>query len=181
MHKSLQPTFTTMQRDLQDLFNELSDQPDQVLNRKAADDQWSIHQVMHHLIVTEDLSLKYLQKKLSFNPELKKAGMMTGFRHLGLKIFIKTPIKFKAPEAVSGENLPEESTFWEVVKLWKTNREEMESFLDNLPDDILDKELFKHAMAGKLTVKSMLKFHKSHFYRHRKQIRRLLEAYHFVV
>jgi len=181
MHQSLQPGFNLLQQDLQDLFNEMSDQPDSVLNRKESDNQWSIHQVMHHLIATEELSVKYLQKKLSFQPELKKAGMMTGFRNLGLNIFIRTPIKFKAPEAVSGNVLPEESTFWEVVKLWKGNREIMEEFLDGLPSEHLNKELFKHALVGKITIKQMLKFHRSHFHRHRKQIRRLLEEYSYVV
>lgn len=180
MHTSLSPLYEKMQADLQGLYNELKDQPDVVLNKKLAEGKWSVLQVMHHLIIAERGSVAYVKKKMSFNPEYTKAGLMTGFRHLGLKFYMGAPVKFKAPEVVGDSKLPDESTFWETVKLYNTTREELKELLENFPPELLNKEVYKHAMAGRQTIKQMLVFFDRHFVRHRKQIRKNVKAYHFV-
>jgi len=181
MHRSLEVVFNRMQNDLQSLYEELNGQPDSVLNKKASPTEWSILQVMHHLIRAEDLALQYCQKKMSFDPEFKKAGVMTSLRGIAVTAYLASPLKYKAPELVSDEYLPETSTFWEVIKLWNTNRDTLKQFLDNLPEDLLNKEVYKHPVGGRTTIRTMLKFHEGHFNRHRKQIRRALEEHKYVV
>lgn len=181
MHTSLKPTYDKLQADLQNLYNELKGHPDVVLNKKLSSERWSVLQIMHHLILAEQLSINYVNKKMSFQPDYKKAGMMTGFRHLGLKLYLGNPFKFKAPDIVGDDKLPEKSTFWETVKKWNATREELNTLLENFPPELLNKEVYKHTVGGRLTIKQMLQFFDGHFVRHRKQIRKTIKEYHFVV
>ncbi len=181
MHTSLQPIYDKLQADLHSLYEELKGHPDVVLNKKKDEKTWSPLQVMHHLILAEGGSLQYVKKKMSFNPAYEKAGIKTGFRSILLKTYMAAPIKVKAPDFIGDASLPIESTFWETVKVWNKQREELRIFLDEFPDDLLNKEVYKHAFAGRLTIKQMLHFFDIHFLRHRKQIRRTIKDYHFVV
>ena len=181
MHTSLQPLFSKLDADLIDLLEDLKDQPDHVLNEKPSPDKWSIHQTMYHLILSEELSLRYIQKKLSFNPELKNTGMMTFFRRRALSMYFLYPFRVTAPEAISKENLPTDVRFWEVVKRWKDVRKETKEYIATLPEEMLKKELYKHPAVGKISLKDMLKFFDLHFARHRKQINRTMEKVQYVV
>ena len=181
MHNSLQPLFDKLDADLIDLLEDLKDQPDHVLNEKVSPDKWSIHQTMYHLILAEELSLKYVQKKLSFNPTLKDTGIGTFFRRSALSLYFLYPFKVKAPDAISKENLPNDLRFWEVVKKWKDVRKETKEFIADLPEEMLKKELYKHPAIGKISLKDMLKFFDLHFARHRKQINRTMSAVQYVV
>ncbi len=181
MHNSLQSIFDKLDADLINLLEDLKDQPDHVLNEKLSPDKWSIHQTMYHLILAEELSLKYVQKKLSFNPELKNTGIMTFFRRTALNLYFLYPFRVKAPAAISNENLPTEVRFWEVVQKWKDVRKETKEYLASLPEDLLKKEIYKHPAIGRLSLKDMLKFYDLHFTRHRKQINRTMSKVQYVV
>jgi len=181
MHNSLQPIFDKLDADFIDLLEDLKDQPDHVLNEKLTPKTWSIHQTMFHLILAEELSLKYVQKKLSFNPALKNTGIMTFMRSSILSLYFLYPFRVKAPEAISDEYLPTDLRFWEVVKRWKDVRKETKEYLASLPEDMLKKEIYKHPAVGRMSLKDMLKFFDLHFSRHRKQINRTMEKVQYVV
>ena len=51
---------------LQTLLQELAAFDDEKLNRKPADGGWSAIQTMHHLILSEEFSMRYIQKKMGF-------------------------------------------------------------------------------------------------------------------
>lgn len=160
--------------DLTLLLEVLKDYSEKTLNKKPAEGQWSVMQIMNHLILVEGYGQKYIEKKLSFNPELKKAGFPVMMRTLLMKTYLKFPFKVKAPEAVSGDNLPEYSSFWETAKKWKQQREGLRTMLENMPLEHFDKELYKHPLAGKLTLIGLLEFNEGHFARHKKQINKIL-------
>ena len=98
---------------------------------------------------------------------------MTRIRTRVLKLYLGLPFKFKAPRAVSGEALPDSVPLADTMARWERTRTGMQDFLEKVPEDHLDKELFKHPLAGKLTLKGMLEFFLSHFRRHREQINRI--------
>lgn len=181
MHNSLQSIFDKLDADLIALLEDLKDQPDHVLNEKITPDEWSIHQTMYHLILAEELSLKYIQKKLSFNPVLKNTNLLSFMRGKALSMYFMYPFKVNAPTAISGENLPTDLRFWEVVKRWKDVRKETKEYIETLPDELLKKELYKHPAIGKMSLKDMLKFFDLHFTRHRKQINRTMQKVQYVV
>ena len=179
--KSIALIFSKLDAELIDLLEDLKDQPDHVLNEKPIEGKWSVLQTMYHLILTEELSLQYVKKKLSYNPELNNAGIKTFFRRVLLNLYADAPLKFKAPVRVNESNMPDEMRFWEVVKKWKDIREETKEYLNSLPNELFTKEVYKHPFVGKLTLKDMLNFFDGHFHRHKKQINRTMKKVRYIV
>jgi hypothetical protein len=114
---------------------------------------------------------------LSFKPDLKKAGIKAAARELALNTYLSSPLKWKAPEAISGDNLPDHETFWKTVQKWKNQRVELREFLETVPDELLKKEIYKHPFVGRISIIGMLRFFDRHFNRHRKQINRIIKNY----
>ncbi len=179
--KTLNPKFqkqlNLLDKKLNLLLEELKDYSEDQLNRKPAEDKWSVIQVMHHLLLAETGSYNYVNKKLSFNPVLKKTGIMTWFRRTLMKFFLRTPIKFKAPKGVGSEFLPDRAGFWDTAKLWKEQRVKLKEFLATLPEERLKQEVYKHPMAGRQGLNGMFDFFDLHFDRHHKQIRKIVKHY----
>ena len=170
MHPSFQTLLDTLEQEREALFSLLEFRSDKDLNHPPAPGTWSAIQVMHHLIISEELALQYLRKKLSFDPKFEKAGLRSRMRVVLLKFYLGLPFKFKAPEAVSGEALPAFVSLADTRARWSATRREMAAFLAEMPESHLDKELFKHPFAGKMTLEGMLEFFLTHFRRHREQI-----------
>ncbi|MEM9921384.1 MAG: DinB family protein [Bacteroidota bacterium] len=175
MNEKLNRELQSLDKGLSALLKEMKVYSDDQLNRSHGEGKWSAIQIMHHLMMSERYSLKYVQKKLSFNPELKKAGFKSTMRRLLVTSYLGSPLKIKAPEAISGENLPDFVSFWDSAKSWKSQREELRAYLEQLPNHLLDKEIYKHPFAGRLSILGMLRFFNAHFKRHHKQVRRVLK------
>jgi hypothetical protein len=174
MHPSYQTLLETLEQERRELFDLLQVRGDEELNRAPGPGKWSAIQVMHHLIISEELSLKYVRKKLSFKPELQKAGFSERFRRMLLKIYLGLPFKFKAPKGVNDDALPAHVSFSETARRWDAIRLDLAGFLEGVSQDLFDKELYKHPAAGKMTLHGMLDFYLAHFRRHREQIIRTL-------
>ncbi len=165
-----------MDQELQELLDMLSAHSHDALNRKPADGGWSALQAMHHLILSEEGSLRYVKKKLSFNPDLKRGGLIHRLRSIMLAVTLWLPVKFRAPKGVSGEALPEQSDFQETAQRWQNCRQELRQFLEGLSPEMLRAALYRHPRAGRMTLMGMLRFFHEHFTRHRKQIERAVQG-----
>lgn len=157
------------------LLRDLKTYSDNKLNEQPSATEWSVLQIMQHLMKAEAGAVLYVKKKLSFEPELANANVMSSFRSIFLNIALTSPLKIKAPDKISGEALLTGLTFWEVAKQWKAQRDELEIYLESLPTDFYSKDLYKHPMSGKMTLSSMLSFFNKHVDRHTRQIRRTLK------
>jgi hypothetical protein len=173
-YSSLALQFQTLNTSLDELLHLLQEYPEEQLNERPSPEGWSALQVCHHLLKSEELALCYLRKKLSFNPKLKPANMATKMRKKLLLTYLSTPIKYRAPAAVGDDVLPVWSSLHEVEKHWKMCRHDFAMFLSQLPEDVFDKEVYKHPFAGRLCLEGMLHFFEQHFNRHVKQIKRTL-------
>jgi len=173
MTSQIKSRFDQLDSELDDLFNEMSTYSEEALNKQPNTDSWSAIQTMHHMILVESATLAYLKKKMSFNPTLKKAGMGSKFREIGMWLFMRTPAKVKAPKMVS-DQIPTSATLTDTQQLWLEIRKDLRAFLNELPEDVMDKEIFKHALAGKMSIKGMMIFLRDHFSRHYKQIKKAL-------
>ena len=170
----MQTEFDRLEADTKDLLTYLNKYEAEALNRSPQPGVFTALQNCEHLMKAELGAMGYIRKKLSFEPTLKRANFRTRMRLPMLLLATKLPIKIKAPKGMQKEDLPERSDFFELAKRWQRNRDELAAYLRSLPEDHYDKELFKHPFAGKLTLAGMLRFHREHLARHRRQIRRTL-------
>lgn len=154
------------------LLSELFTLDHERLNRKPADGGWSAIQTLHHLILVEENSLAYIRKKLSFNPQLEKAGPGSWWRSLLLNVTLRIPIKFKAPKSAGNELIPDSDTLIAVSARWQKIRGEWQEFFEKMPAELVDKAAYKHPRAGRLSWLQMLDFFVAHFERHRGQVHR---------
>jgi hypothetical protein len=176
MKQALDQRLDRLDADLLKLLKELESYDDERLNQSPRDGGWSPLQVLQHLKQSEELSLRYLQKKLSFNPELKGANLLTGLRGWLLRVYLWAPLKFKAPKNVDTTDAPRDLSLKKMADAWLKNRRELRDFLATLPEDIYGKEVYRHPFAGRLTVTGMVDFFEHHFRRHAKQAKRALGA-----
>lgn len=159
--------------ELRHLFDHLKLFTDDQLNRPGPNGKWSVLQNMHHLILSEGFAQKYVEKKMSFNPKLKKAGLMNVMKSAILGMYMATPLKRKAPQAVSEEFLPTDAEYWATIKQWREQRESLATLLNGFSDDTLKREIYKHPFVGRLNAYQMLRFFQGHFRRHQRAIRRI--------
>ena len=169
-----QALFKTINDEKQLLFGRLISLSEDKLKNIPQGSTWSVLHVIKHLITSEKLSLMYLKKKWAYAPSLKSAGIITNIRFMGLQLANWSPFKLKAPEPVRINKVDESLS--EIMIEWDTIRDEMNKFLNELPEEVYSKEFYKHPAVGKLRVRHMLTFFRDHIARHTKQIERLIRS-----
>lgn len=165
-----------LNQELESLLAFLSSFPSEKLQEKPSPSAWSVVEVMQHLMLAERLSVGYVRKKIQYPHGLKKPGIENHLRLVMLRFFMDAPIKFKAPAIVSEQQFSNEVDFETLAKKWREIRTDMGKLLDEIPPELEDTNIYKHAMAGRLTLEGMFQFFTGHFRRHRKQIERTLKA-----
>ena len=168
------PVFNQIEINLRYLFDKLDMIDPDLLEFKPDERSWSILQVCHHLIVSEELSLLYLNKKLKYKSNIPPAGISSFLRSFSLNLFMHFPFRLSAPQRVS--EFPENLDWTELKNRWTSVRAGLKTRLTNVPEEFKDKLVYKHPAAGRLTIYQMLTFFKTHINRHEGQIRRLIQA-----
>ena len=97
---------------------------------------------------------------------------MAKFRSAGLKLFLRMPVKYKAPAVVSIAQ-EEIYIFDNVTAEWKELREQFRIFLDSLDPVTAKKLIYRHPFGGRLNIYQALSFFFEHMEHHRKQIERI--------
>jgi len=167
-------------------FKQVESQREQVLNDvmqlshdqqnfKPDPESWSILQVLNHLIYSETNMVKYLQKKLLGVESTEKAGIQSSVRSTLLNIFLKLPIKYKAPYAAMPQQ-EEVYVFDNLKKQWDEVRAEFGKILDQLDTASANKLIFKHPVAGRFNIYQTLSFLQEHIDHHKKQIERIKKS-----
>lgn len=159
-----------MNYHMEKLVEDLRGIDEAMLNKNLKEGKWSILQIMNHLILSEKGSLKYCQKKLSYLPELKKAGFRSKVNLVMLNASLYSPFKYNAPAIVSTPALPAEDSLDNVRVKWKESRSDLRRFFKEVDENYLDKEVYKHPFGMRFSLLDMLGFFDSHFQRHRRQI-----------
>ncbi len=175
MHPSFQQTFEQIEQQRANLIKRLQTLPTEVYHRSPAQGQWSISQVMTHLITAERLSLMYMKKKAQGIDQLPDAGLLASLRIMVLKVSQRFPLKFKAPKVVV-ENTPPAWSFEEMVTQWDTLRQELATFLNNIEERHVHRQVYKHPLAGRLDARQAMIFFQEHIIHHQPQINRLIPS-----
>lgn len=160
----------------QETWNLTEGLSEETLLQKPGLDKWSVQEVIQHLYISESISLDYIKYKLKDVHKVKKSSLMNSLRSLALSVALKSPFKFKAPSVVSSKAMPSGED-------WATTRQKMDhlhqQFVDvasAIPPELLSKELFRHPLAGRMTLGEMFSFLKDHNRHHQVQIRRTLTS-----
>ncbi len=162
---------------LEEMFRKLDQLPEEKLHERPAPDKWSVMETLQHLYVSESLSLRYLHKKLGNNAPLGPATWLTRLRTFLLnRVYLRLPIPYRAPAVVAEDQFDPELDYPSLKERWRAVRREMRQFLDQLPEETFDKEAFRHAVAGRMTLDGMLDFFHTHMQRHAGQIERTLAS-----
>lgn len=155
---------------LDSLFGQLGACTHVQLNRHPQPSSWSAIQVMHHLMLSESYSRMYCEKKLKYTTQFSNSGVATYIRSLLLRWYLLSGLKAKAPPPVNTDNLPDSDSLDQVKQHWSEQRQLLGTLLEKVPSDYLDKAIYKHPVAGYLTIPGMLDFFQAHFRHHIPQI-----------
>ena len=171
MHSSLLSPWQKLEEMGRNLENSiLSSSPPQQ-QFKSSPEAWNMLQVLQHIVAIEKASIEYLVTR-SLRKERKKAGVLDQLRAFLLRIFLKSPLKFKVPP-VEGIRPTKEVDKEDLVKVWKHFRQQLKAFLENYPDQRLEELIFRHPVAGWLTLEQTLYFFADHIQHHQQQLLRI--------
>ena len=161
-----------------DLLGELNEAKEIIIgtvDRYSDDEQrkspngtgWSMNQVIEHLVISEAGILKFFQK---YNPyeTSRKTSWKYSLKSISLNLWLNSPFKASIPDdglAPSGE-----TDFETLVTQWGLVRDDLEEIIINFPKDKMGFTVFKHPLAGPLTMAQTLKFMSLHIRRHTKQV-----------
>jgi hypothetical protein len=171
---NLSKVLNELDKELTDLFAYIKQFSDKELNTKPSPDAWSVNQIIQHLIISEQAALAHIKKKISYaNGNLKKASAASRLRALLLSTSMRQPLKLTAPDnSIAGmEDTAELAT---LKNKWWQARTELRDYLNEINDDFLDAELYKHPVVGIMDIWGMLNFFQTHTERHEKQIRKTI-------
>ena len=174
MHPTLKPYVKVLTSQLESLSSDLAKYSHEQLSAKPSLGAWSVLDIIQHMMIAEKGSLAYVKKKTSYPESLRKAGISNQWRKLQMYFFLHLPIKVKAPPVVAADKFKKEVALGSLLEEWQNNRKELIGFLEQVPDDWINKLTYRHGFAGRLTFDGMLLFFRDHFVRHRKQIDRTL-------
>lgn len=170
MKSKLLQSFDTLEKVRRQKIEQLSQLDPAKLKKNPALGGWSTAQVFQHLYTAERASLAYLNKKIQ-SDELPPAGLKSHYRMLLLHVMLSGILRFKAPKGVGD---PENQDFDHTVVQWDQVRKDLRKFLEEAPDEKLERALYKHPVVGRLTMQQTLTFFRVHMLHHWKQVDRTL-------
>lgn len=137
-------------------------------------ESWNMLQVLAHLVAVEKTSFDFLISKNYTNARPAK-GIRHFFQSYLLSLGLLSPFRFKAPPIQSlspSRDIEAEALFLQ----WKKEGEKARLFLEKFPEEKLSYLIFRHPVAGWLTMEQTVKFLKEHIQHHHYQVRRIRKS-----
>lgn len=172
MHPQLAEYYQQLQATKEDTLSGLIEIDIEILQKKPDEKHWSIIQILSHLILSEQLSLSYIQKKYPAINELSTVGLKEQLAMKAMKLAQRSSRKFKAPAPVSQPQ--NDSSLNEIASDWSKVQVDLKNFLDAYPEEYFKKALYKHPFIGRISLSQMIEVHIFHINRHRSQIHHIL-------
>ena len=144
------------------------------LNRKPDPASWTISQVIAHLTKSERGTLQYIRKKTQSPDLLPGAGLAAWVRIGVLIVGIRSPVRFRAPEAIA--DVPEVSDLGELTATWNVIRDDWRGYVETFPAVLRGKIVFRHPFVGLLGPEQTMIFLNEHLLNHVRQIGRIRRA-----
>ena len=164
--------FEIINKNLEDLFKQLSKHPNEKLNVKVYKNKWSIAEHLYHVWLTEFITIQYIKKKTSYPESLVNVSFVSKLRMKLLELIFFSGIKMKAPK-ITYDSMPQNIEIKELRETWLKSRKSFKKLVDTLDESILEKGILRHPSAGRINLNMTLKFINMHFQHHRKIIFKL--------
>ena len=174
MNNALVQPFEKLERNQKAIFDLLGAVSPAVLSRSPAPGKWSILEILSHLIISEKLTVRYMEKKFSGIETLKNSNVLHALRYFIFIAIINTNLKFKAPKVVVAQ-IPPPGSFEELKKEWLEVRKALKNILENLKEEDNARLIFKHPIAGRFNIKQTLGFLDTHNQHHVPQMKSILK------
>jgi len=171
MLPELRPRLDALERRRDLLLAELGALPPEELAHRSAPGVWTLAEVAQHLMLVERGTARILAARAD-KPPIPR-GRLDPLRRLGMRIILGR-IRFKAPMP---QILPEPGmTLPEVREEWDRVRASLRTTLAHVTAARLDRPIFKHPLAGVMSVPETLDFLARHHDHHLRQVARLKRA-----
>jgi hypothetical protein len=172
MNSRLQSLYDLIEAQRGLLLSSLKDLPSEKLNHHLPK-KWSINQIVAHLISAEDLSVKYISKKILGIDQTADTGFLGELKMILLQVSQRLPFKFKAPKKVV-ENTLHEQDIHKLIERWDQVRNELKLVLEKVEDHHIKREVYRHVRVGMINIQHAVKFFGEHVTHHTPQIERQL-------
>jgi hypothetical protein len=168
----LRSRFDELERQRRALLEELLAHTPEQLQFHPRPGAWSLAQLIQHLVLVEESSLEFLQKKPP-RPAASRT-LRHRMRWAVFSVVAPYPLRVKAPVAVV---LPSADTPVEaLVARWEDARRRLAEHLEGIPEEHLRLVVFKHPVGGPLPILETMEFFRLHLTHHTHQIRRIRGA-----
>lgn len=172
MSRTLQERYREIQAIKERFLQKTAGLSYEQLNTPAPDGGWSPGQVLYHVAYAESGTILSIRKNMAENKVNRKSDIASIFRNLMLIVFLRSPMKFKAPKAVS--KVPDSISWQELNDYYQKNHAGFTGILNELPETVADKFIFKHPVGGDFNIRQTLNFTREHYLHHEAQLDRLL-------
>lgn len=142
------------------------------LDRPPGPGRWSALQVLHHVVEAEAGTLAYILKKMQAGSSLPAAGLGSRLRGVALRVSLALPLRFRAPAVVAS---PPAHVDPDVLRArWDEVRRGWRDLLERFPPELGRRLVFRHPVAGRLSLSDALALQKAHLEHHLPQVRRAI-------
>jgi hypothetical protein len=153
------------------LFQQLETYTQEQVFFQPSPQAWSIVEVLHHLLLAEEGTYQYIEKKLKEISALRRVTLGAKLKSKVLKLALKSPLKFKVPLPALVPS--REFSLEQLRENWGVLRQRLQAILEALTEADLEKALFRHPIGGVFTMQQTFSFLQEHFEHHDKQIKRI--------
>lgn len=135
---------------------------------KPSDNEWSLQQVLLHLLQVQQGSLEMLKKEIADVESKSRQGFKSWYRFIMLKLALKSNKKFKAPKILS--KVSNDVPINKIVFQWNDTQKNLLAFIEKYSPTIKNKLIFNHPVIGWITLRQTTDFLLHHLKHHEKQI-----------
>jgi hypothetical protein len=144
------------------------------LDRPPGPGRWSALQVLHHVVEAEAATLGYIRKKMQAGSSLPAVGLAARVRGAALRLSLALPLRFRAPAVAA--SVPESVDPEALRARWEEVRRGWRDLLEGFPPEFEGRLVFRHPVAGRLSLSDALAVQQAHLEHHLRQVRRALAS-----
>jgi uncharacterized damage-inducible protein DinB len=135
----------------------------EIYQRRAAEDEWSVAEIVHHLCLVEERVIKDLDRALQQEP--RQPALLR--RLIPTSIVASRVLRVKSPKAVVPTSPPEKGV---AIDEYNNARDRLKDLCARSGEQRLRSTTFKHPFLGEISGVATVSFVGYHEKRHYKQI-----------